>query len=187
MKEWYKDFIGVYENTFDSEWCNNIINIINQSSLQPRHPTEGGNLSKEDLSGFLEDYNLDLASKINKFLVESILSLYSKKYAIFREIGLLEIRDLKLQKTKPTEGYHLWHCENDFNNPTRVGVWTIYLNDINEGGETEFLYQSLRIKPTQGTVVIFPASYTHTHRGNPPLLETKYIMTGWVNYVNPKI
>ena len=35
-------------------------------------------------------------------------------------------------------------------------VWMIYLNDIEEGGETEFMYQKRRIKPTQGTMVIFP-------------------------------
>jgi len=25
-------------------------------------------------------------------------------------------------------------------------------------------------------------AFTHTHRGNPPLSNTKYIMTGWLEY-----
>ena len=50
---------------------------------------------------------------------------------------------------------------------------------IVEQGETEFLYQKQRIKPVEGRVVIFPGSFTHLHRGNPPL-NIKYIATGWL-------
>jgi len=58
----------------------------------------------------------------------------------------------------------------------------IYLNDVEEGGETEFLYYARRIKPTQGTLLIWPAYFTHAHRGNPPLSNTKYIITGWIEF-----
>ena len=59
-------------------------------------------------------------------------------------------------------------------------VVIIYLNDGYGGGETEFLYQSLRIEPKMGKVIIFPAGWTHTHRGNPPIGGNKYILTSWV-------
>ena len=55
----------------------------------------------------------------------------------------------------------------------------LYLNDDFEGGETEFLYQNRRELPVAGDVIIFPAGYTHTHRGNPPIGGTKYIATSW--------
>ena len=55
----------------------------------------------------------------------------------------------------------------------------MYFNDINDSGETEFLYQKQKIKPKAGRVVIFPGSFTHLHRGNPPY-QTKYIATGWI-------
>jgi hypothetical protein len=58
----------------------------------------------------------------------------------------------------------------------------VYLNDIEDGGETEFLYLSKRVKPVTGRVLLWPAGYTHTHRGNPPLKDTKYIITGWVEF-----
>ena len=89
--------------------------------------------------------------------------------------------DSKFQRTKPGGGYHIWHHENgSYYFQQREIVWMIYLNDIEDGGETEFLYQKKRIKPTQGTVVIWPAAFTHTHRGG--LLcgdKDKYILTGW--------
>ena len=66
----------------------------------------------------------------------------------------------------------------------RVLSWILYLNDVEEGGETEFLYQSMRFKPKAGTFILFPAHFTHTHRGNPPLSGVKYIATGWIEFLN---
>ena len=60
----------------------------------------------------------------------------------------------------------------------RILAAMIYLNDVEEGGETEFLYQKLKVKPRKGTILIWPGSYTHLHRGNPPMSD-KYIATGW--------
>ena len=84
--------------------------------------------------------------------------------------------------TLPMGGYHVWHYENGDRAETynRELVWMIYLNDMPEGeGETEFLYQKKRIRPTQGTVVIWPAGMTHPHRGLTVYTEPKYILTGW--------
>lgn len=89
----------------------------------------------------------------------------------------------KIQRTRPSEGYHVWHCEN--NNITykaRCLSWILYLNDVEQGGETEFLYLSKRVNPKAGRLIIFPAGFTHTHRGNQPLSGEKYIATGWVEY-----
>jgi hypothetical protein len=67
-------------------------------------------------------------------------------------------------------------------NRNRVFAFTLYLNDVTEGGETEFLYQKCRIKPVQNRFVLWPAAITHIHRGNPPLSNDKYILTGWSEY-----
>ena len=74
----------------------------------------------------------------------------------------------------------MWHYETDcVKCEKRFLTYMVYLNDIKEGGETEFLYQRTRLKPKKGTIVLFPTYYTHTHRGNPPLKGTKYAITGW--------
>ena len=47
----------------------------------------------------------------------------------------------------------------------RALAWMVYLNDVEEGGETEFLYQQLKIKPSKGRVVIWPRTiYSPTQR-----------------------
>ena len=55
----------------------------------------------------------------------------------------------------------------------------LYLNDNFDAGETEFLHQHRREIPKKGDVLIFPAGYTHTHRGNPPIGGEKYLITSW--------
>ena len=182
MEVRHKDFIGVYENAFSLKRCNEIIESYDNPSLIPRSSQYKSQFAQDNSITFSAEDPLTL--EISDFLFTKIIPLYNKAYWIFENIGPYNNPEVKFQKTAPTQGYHAWHCENaSFDNFFRIAAYTIYLNDIKEGGETEFLYQSLRVKPTQGTICIFPSIYTHLHRGNPPLLETKYILTGWINYV----
>ena len=56
-----------------------------------------------------------------------------------------------------------------------------YLNDVKNGGETEFYWQKIKIKPKKGLTLIWPTEFTHLHRGIPTPIEEKYIVTGWFN------
>lgn len=87
----------------------------------------------------------------------------------------------KWQLTKAgSGGFSIWHIEQGPGYiASRLLVWSIYLNDVDNGGETEFLYQQQKIKPKTGTLVIWPAGVTHPHRGNPPYSNDKFILTGW--------
>ena len=58
-----------------------------------------------------------------------------------------------------------------------------YLNDVTDGGETEFLHQGLKVQPQKGLTLIWPADWTHTHRGVASPTQEKAIVTGWFNYV----
>ena len=99
--------------------------------------------------------------------------------------GLSELPDMvdhgyQLQRTKTGEFYK-WHCDGSakvFTNRIIVAIW--YLNDIEEGGETQFLYQDVKIKPEAGKLLLFPPYWTHTHQGAPVLAGTKYIATTWL-------
>jgi len=82
-------------------------------------------------------------------------------------------------------GYPYWHCELYPRDPGcetlhRHLLWTVYLNDDFDEGETEFLFQRQKIRPSTGTLLIAPAGFTHTHRGNRPQGGDKFIATSWV-------
>lgn len=81
-------------------------------------------------------------------------------------------------------GYPYWHCElyprdASCDSLHRHLLWTVYLNDSFDAGETEFRYQSRKITPKTGSLLIAPAAFTHTHRGNRPERGDKYIATSW--------
>ncbi|MEO5624023.1 MAG: 2OG-Fe(II) oxygenase [Dokdonella sp.] len=93
---------------------------------------------------------------------------------------------INLQKYHADQGgYPYWHCElypKADNGETlhRVLLWSVYLNDGFDEGETEFHYQQRKIVPRTGSLLIAPAGFTHTHRGNMPRRIDKYIATSWV-------
>jgi len=110
--------------------------------------------------------------------------VYEQKYSTLTDHNRIVIKHMKFQKTEIGSGYHVWHEEYSGHKDAdvRVLTWILYLNDVDEGGETEFLYYPGRIKPKAGSLVLFPAYFTHVHRGNPPISNTKYIITGWCEY-----
>ncbi len=84
-------------------------------------------------------------------------------------------------------GYPYWHCEqypklDQGEALHRALLWSIYLNDDFEQGETEFFYQRAKIRPVTGRLLIAPAGFTHTHRGNMPVGGNKFIVTSWILY-----
>ena len=92
-----------------------------------------------------------------------------------------------IQRFLPGEGYHKFHNERaSFDTSQRVGVWMIYLNDVHDRGWTEFFYQQHYEIPKAGKIVCWPCDWTHTHRGIISATETKYILTGWFTFIDPK-
>lgn len=103
---------------------------------------------------------------------------------------LFRLAPINAQKYEKNKGnYQYWHSEifpevGENTALHRMLLFIIYLNDIEEGGETDFFYQERSIKPKAGTMIIAPCGFTHTHRGNIPRSNDKYVLTSWMLY-NP--
>ena len=181
--------IGIFENAFSNDWCNKVIDLF-ENNLQYSYDRkyqepDTDSLDIEDLSVNFKDINPENFNKFVEYTFSNIYPLYVDKFSILKSIGSHNIKSGKIQKTLPSQGYHIWHCEHSgLRLMNRIAAYTVYLNDVKEGGETEFLYKSLRVPATQGTFCIFPAGYTHVHRGNPPLSGVKYILTGWFELID---
>ena len=99
---------------------------------------------------------------------------------------LFRVGEINAQRYTAGEGgYPYWHSEVFPQLPHnealhRTLLFMYYLNDVEEGGETDFFYQNRSIKPKAGTMVIAPAFFTHTHRGQIPISNDKYILTSWL-------
>jgi hypothetical protein len=190
-----EDFIRAYEGVFDKEFCDDVIKSFDWAegrgfTLSRQDFDKADKVNKKDTSLFAHDFDLNHSNKrLGDLFTRFFWDVAYAKYADEFSESLLSSSDahqvfaMKVQKTNPSGGYHQWHYEASGRAVSnRLLAYTVYLNDVEEGGETEFLYQQKRIKPIQGTVSLFPASFTHLHRGNPPLSGAKYIITGWVEF-----
>ena len=186
------NFVGVFKNAFTKEFCEQVIkqyeDMADSGHGQTRFATENAlRTHKDDTQVFADDIDyipLRKATKeFNELFWQKYFPIYEQEYSALKESGRHTNYAFKIQKTKIGGGYHVWHYEScNRENCHRLLTWILYLNDVHEGGETEFLYQHMRVKPEQGTLVIWPAAFTHTHRGNPPLSNEKYIVTGWTEF-----
>ena len=66
----------------------------------------------------------------------------------------------------------------------RVFAWMTYLNDVNDGGTTDFTHYDIKVNPEVGKTLIWPAEWTHAHRGAVLKDKSKYIITGWIHFAN---
>lgn len=199
------DGIGVFENAVPLDFCEGLISHFEYLNSLGKAKTrqeglEGPKVTRDDISVSIsvsnkfqtwhtdncteEVINLNNHYQYNtKRILQPCYEVYSHKYYFLNDLERHDMIYMKLQKTKPGQGYHLWHTEYSKYQPYRILATMIYLNDIDEGGETEFLFQHKRIKPKAGTALIWPAYFTHPHRGNPPLSKDKYILTSWYEFI----
>jgi hypothetical protein len=182
--------IGTWDYAITNSDCQNVIKYfekMNSMGMAISRQDEGESaLIKKDRAVFLspsmlinsidDSFWTPILSKVWECYLE-----YVSHYEILKKYDSIRIVSFKIQKTVEEEGYHVWHSENmSVNCSRRLLAWAVYLNTVNQGGETEFLHQRLRVEAITGRVVMWPATFTHVHRGNPPLSGEKYLLTGWI-------
>jgi hypothetical protein len=109
---------------------------------------------------------------------------YLVQWPFLKEMGnKLEIGVFNLGRYQKGQHFQQMHTErSNLQTLHRVLAWMTYLNDVDEGGETYFSHYDINIKPKKGLTIIWPAEWTHAHRGNILLGESKYMLTGWMCY-----
>ncbi len=192
-----KDHIGVFHKAIEDEICNQMIadfelNFSYQKTFnRPSVSSKPGLLIDDDAI----DYNQADGGVTHFVFNDGMPAIYfskqfwpcweeyKKKFGGLSNLDDAYLNAVKVQRTSPGQGYHVWHCEQGGRDSAhKLAFYILYLNDVEEGGETEFLYQHQRIKPEKGKLVIAPACFTHMHRGNQPLSCDKYIATGWMEF-----
>ena len=189
-----KDTIGVYPGTLSEELCDRLIEAFHEYEDHHYQGVTASGLDKrfKDTTDFdimkvpeLED----LVSQVVEAANEKI-DLYVRRFRTTDEFNTHEYLFgngtyypvWQLQRYEKSVGhFKSFHTEGEYSEfYNRIFAVMFYLNDVDEGGETEFLYYPKRVKAKAGRFILWPAGYTHTHRGNPPISNTKYIVTGWM-------
>ena len=184
------DFFGIYDNALTKKECQILINQFeNSPKREGRSYSDGDLVVNEDQKKCIE---VDNSSFSNKSVISRIINArlreciddYKKEYPSMDNFIAPWVIDngYNVQKYETEEdGFKAWHTEAG-GAPTsnRVLAWMFYLNDAKSG--TEFInYPTVNAK--MGRCVIWPAGWTHVHKGVVPNKGLKYIVTGWASYV----
>ncbi len=206
------NFIREYKNQFPDEFCDKLINLMEENlKIGTTHKGVLGrnklNARKKDSSDLdlafgagIQGVDKQLYLDFDSHLFEPITD-YANSYIINSDgktdymtendvrhvFNLLQPAKLKKYRA-PDQGYHAWHQDYGIQpiQARRTFVAMVYLNDVLEGGETAFYHQNIEIKPQKGKMVIFPPYFTHMHRGNRPISNDKYICNFYLG-INPDI
>lgn len=200
------DQIIVYDDVYESGYCEHVIkqfDLIEEAGLARSRAGDAPDHIKKDMSiegGGAEffktlldtdnqgigPFNGEPARAVYFRGLQECYDHYTNTFSVLKAQRSISCTTMKIQKTAPGGGYHVFHFEQGPNEQSkRILTFILYLNTIPQdcGGETEFLYQRRRYAPIANRLIMFPAAFTHTHRGNLVLKgEPKYIITGWFCY-----
>lgn len=163
------------------ELADNILNEVKQFYIDKKM-----RLLDPPHNYFYSNFN-NLSAKIQESFIinlNQIVLEYEKNYKDLDVLNYKLYNHLNVQYWEPGKHYSDWHFEiaNGEEQIYRNLVFMTYLNDIELGGETEFSFQKCKIKPRKGLTVIWPANWTHRHKGV-ITQEEKYAITGWFELV----
>ena len=181
----YESFIAGWY--IDPQICDDLIDLFNDNKEHQKIGVSGGpyNVQKNvkdsiDL-GLHPDWDEPRFVAYKNALKECV-GLYEKLYPEvkgFNAFGMTE--GANIQHYPPGGGYFAEHCERTSKMETRCLVWMTYLNDVPNAG-THFKYQNVTSPSERGLTLIWPAEWTHAHKGNKLIRGYKYIITGWLNF-----
>ena len=178
-------FIFEKHGALGAELCQQAIERFETATEEQYEGRIGQNVGKDrgikkttDLVVSGKPHWKDIDQALFRSLGQAILE-FRETYPYFK--GSFKDMGYGIQRYTPGEHYH-WHIDggsHDFSQRQLVALW--YLNDVpGPGGETEFLFQDIQIKPEQGKLVLFPPFWTHEHRAVTLQRGVKYIATTWV-------
>jgi len=177
----------------DNSVCDDLINMFKKAEdKKSPHLVEGetstgvNKLKKDSLDLQLQAHHIDKNPPLKFYFMQlsKMIDVYKQKYKFcdtyVNKWGLEP--SFNIQKYKPSQAYHRWHTERGCKDSDRHLAYMTYLNDVKEGGETEFFYQKYKFKPEKGLTLIWGTDWTFTHKGHTTKNEDKYIMTGWYEF-----
>ena len=171
--------------------CDELITYFesNIAKQQIGATVDGRNLSVKDRMDIaIAPNQLDLpGNEVFKLYINSLFTCYKDYLVQWPFLAViaqnLEMGSFNLGRYQRGQHFQKMHTERaDLGTLHRVLAWMTYLNDVDEGGETCFSHYGLNIKPRKGLTMIWPAEWTHAHKGNVLLGESKYMITGWLTF-----
>lgn len=179
------DLIKVYDNALESNVCDFLVNFFEtQQHLQEKIENNGTpNFTQLNLT---ENSKItDEVNNVHNYIISKTFE-YKRKYyefiddRCFPETHNFEQFRIKRYKNNQEEFFNTHVDVRDYDSARRFLSFTYYLNTVELGGETSFT--NFRVSPVKGSLLVFPPMWMFPHRGEPPISNTKYIMSVYLHY-----
>tara|TARA_B100000405_G_scaffold245370_1_gene178752 strand:+ start:203 stop:751 length:549 start_codon:yes stop_codon:yes gene_type:complete len=178
-----KDFI--WEGEMDLKICDDLLEFYDTCTYLQKHEYSGKTHSRGKISTDIHCHTMLARNepRLDAYL-SKLTELFGSYFVEYPAAGQIDCHIdpmFNIQRYQPNEGYTVWHSErgHDKINSERCLVWMTFLSDNPDGG-TEWYYQEKYVPAVKGKTVIWPAEWTHTHRGRVDKNLEKTIITGWL-------
>jgi hypothetical protein len=175
------------------EICDGLVDLFKESKDKRQGAVFDDNLKpeidleiKQSLDVSLNPYDKVIDNRFREYLfsLDKVKNKYIDIFPACNRYAPWGIKsNINIQFYKPGDGFKMYHTERSQKNNDRHLVFMTYLNDVDDGGETEFYHQNLKIKAEKGKTIIWPVDWTYTHRGIISSTQEKYIITGWYDFL----
>ena len=183
-------FIGSW-NIRNDDLCKQIINFFEENKIQKQKGTIGNGVDETkkkttDISISPNDLKNDEFKCFKNYMDELYKCFidYQHQWPFMKNmIKNLDIRSFNVQKYLKGDHFSAVHTErSNLQFSDRVFAWMTYLNNVEDGGATNFSHYGISVKPEIGKTLIWPAEWTHAHNGGIVNSGKKYIITGWMDF-----
>jgi len=189
-------YIKIYDDVIDADSCNMLIGKF--EAAEEDQYEEVRQVERDKAIAF---------TQINLVNNEDWASVQNGMLEVFQDYIMAYINDCKIEPKQwpQTYGYEAIRIKRYLNNnydrfdphvdvmnqetSRRFLAFFIYLNDVDEGGETEFIsinkpgtYIPLKIEPRQGRLLMFPPLWMYYHAGLKPVSNNKYLIHSYCHY-----
>lgn len=179
-------FISVFPETFSPELCREVIHRFEADSRAFPSATATRSAPKVR-SGTMLDLaqHREWADICTQYHQATERNLQAYGAAVPSFTGFLSSPGVTrgtpvMERIEPGQGFDM-HVDASFGGThRRLLACLLYLNDVAEGGFTEFPFQRIRVQPKAGSMVLFPPYWTHPHRGASPVSNVKYKISSYL-------
>jgi prolyl 4-hydroxylase len=176
------NFIEIYK--VPTKLCNNLIDYYKKNKEHKVIGEVNSGVNKKIKDSIdVYFYNQSQNKYIKDFfnVLSNCVYKYSIKYDLKETVRTCISNHI--QYYKPKGGYPVLHYERSTKNPKRILAYMLYLNTVTDKGGTEFPFQQITLSAIKGNLVIWPAEFTHPHKGIISPTKEKYIATGWFELI----
>jgi hypothetical protein len=186
------DYIRYYDQGLPEDLCDQAITFLekqihdencvrhNQSHLRNHEITIPNPKNSESVE-LTKKINHHLINLIKKYMDEVVKATGSDTVFSCRAIEGLKMVRYDPNPNEPEQFAYHSDSWNNVSSSRQISI-ILYLNDVKEGGDTNFRHQDASVDPKKGRVLFFPANWCYTHQGKPPVSNSKYIVVTWLHF-----